>query len=91
MKKKTKTLMNKPVYLGLLILHLSKILMYEIFYDYLKPKYSEKVKLSHMDTYSFIFHVKNGWYLEKRFDPSNYDVDRPLPMKKKKRRKKQSA
>ena len=52
--------MNKPVYLGLLILHLSKILMYEIFYDYLKPKYSEKVKLSHMDTYSFIFHVKNG-------------------------------
>ena len=40
-----------------------------------------------MDTYSFIFHVKNGWYLEKRFDPSNYDVDRPLPMQKKKEEK----
>ena len=56
-------------------------------WDYLKPKYSEKVKLSYMDTYSFIFHVKNGWYLEKRFDPSNYDVDRPLPMQKKKEEK----
>ena len=47
--------MNKPVYLGLLILHLSKILMYEIFYDYLKPKYSEKVKLSYMDSTALFF------------------------------------
>ena len=34
--------MNKPVYLGLSILALSKILMYEIWYDYVKPKYGEK-------------------------------------------------
>ena len=37
--KKAETLMNKPVYLGLSILELSKILMYEFWYDYVKPKY----------------------------------------------------
>ena len=43
-KKKTQTLMNKAVYLGLLILQLSKILIYELSYDYVKPKYGEKPK-----------------------------------------------
>ena len=42
--------MNKPVYLGLSILELSKILMYEFWYDYVKPKYGEKAKLHYMDT-----------------------------------------
>ena len=42
--------MNKLVYLGLSILELSKTLMYEIWYDYVKPKYGEKVKLCYMDT-----------------------------------------
>ena len=37
--KKTKVKMNKPIYLGLLILEISKILMYEFWYDYMKPKY----------------------------------------------------
>ena len=45
--------MNKPVYLGLSILELSKILMYEFWYDYVKPKYFEKAKLCYMDTGSF--------------------------------------
>ena len=40
--KKTEILMNKPVYLGLSILELSKILMYEFWYDYVKPKYGKK-------------------------------------------------
>ena len=40
--KKTEILMNKPVYLGLAILELSKILMYEFWYDYVKPKYGKK-------------------------------------------------
>ena len=43
--KKTEILMNKPVHLGLSILELSKILMYEFWYDHVKPKYSQKVKL----------------------------------------------
>ena len=42
MKKKKQILMNKPVYLGLLITELSKIVMYGFLYDYAKPKYGEK-------------------------------------------------
>ena len=76
--------MNKPVYLGLSILSLSKTLMYEFWYDYLKPKYSENVKLCYIG--SFIVHMKiDDIYkdiskdVEKRFDTSNYEIDRPLP------------
>ena len=56
--EKTETLMNKPVYLGLSILELSKILMYEIWYDYVKPKYGKKAKLCYMDIDSFIVCIK---------------------------------
>ena len=56
--KKTEILMNKPVHLGLSMLELSKILMYEFWYDYVKPKYSEKAKLCYMDTDSFIVYIK---------------------------------
>ena len=42
--------MNKPICLGLSILELSKILMYEFWYDYVKLKYGEKAKLCYMDT-----------------------------------------
>ena len=51
-------LMNKPVYLALSILDLSKAVMYEFWYDYVKPKYGENAKLSYMITDSFIVHVK---------------------------------
>ena len=40
--KRTEVLMNKPVCLGLLKRQLSKILIYEFWHDYLKPKYDEK-------------------------------------------------
>ena len=56
--EKTEILMNKPVHLGLSMLELSKILMYEFWYDYVKPKYSEKAKLCYMDTDSFIVYIK---------------------------------
>ena len=56
--RKTQILMNKPVYLGLSILDLSKTLMYEFWYDYVKPKYGENAKLCYMDTDSFIVHLK---------------------------------
>ena len=48
-RKTIEILINKPVCLGLLILELSKILMYEFWYDYVKPKYVEKAKLYYMD------------------------------------------
>ena len=54
MKNKTQILMNKLVYLGLLILELSKIFMYEFCYDYVRAKYGEKTKLCFMDTDIFI-------------------------------------
>ena len=90
--KKTKVKMNKPIYLGLSILEISKILMYEFWYDYIKPKYDNKVQLCYMDTDSFIMNIKtNDFYediandVENRFDTSNYEVNRPLPMGKNKK------
>ena len=56
--KTTKVKMNKPVYLGFSILEISKTLMYELWYDYMKPKYGENVKLCYMDTGSFTMHIK---------------------------------
>ena len=55
--KKAEILVNKPVYLGLSILELSKILMYEFWCDYIKSKYDEKAKLCYMDTNSFIIFI----------------------------------
>ena len=52
--RKTQILINRLVYLALLILDLSKSLMYEFWYDYIKAKYGEKAKLCYMDTGSFI-------------------------------------
>ena len=88
--KKTKVKMNKPIYLGLSILEISKTLMYEFWYDYMKPKYNNDVKLCYMDTDSFIMNIKtNNFYkdisndVENRFDTSNYEVNRHLPTGKK--------
>ena len=56
--QKTQIIMNKPIYLGLSISDLSKTVIYEFWYDYVKPKYSENARLCHMDTDSFMVHVK---------------------------------
>ena len=80
--RKTQILMNKPVYLGLSILDLSKTVIYEFWYDYVKPKYGENAKLCYMDTDSFIVHVKTDDIykdiaedVETRFDTSNYESE----------------
>ena len=85
--KKVKVKMNKPIYLGMSILDISKIPMYEFWYDYLKPKYKENLQLCYMDTDSYIFGVKTkDWYkdisneIEKIFDTSN--IQRNIPIKK---------
>ena len=84
--------MNKPLYLGLSILEISKILMYKFWYDYMMPKYADNIKLCYMDTDSFIIHIKTEDFykdiaddVEKRFDTSNYEVNRPLPAGKNKK------
>ena len=51
-------IMNKPVFLGLLILKLSKIVMHEFWYDQIKTKYGEIAEFCYMDTGSFILHIK---------------------------------
>ena len=56
--KKTRVKMNKPLYLGMSILDISKTLMYEFWYDYLKPKYGDRVKLCYTNTDSFIIYIK---------------------------------
>ena len=56
--KKTKVKVNKPVYLEFSILEISKTLMYKFWYDYIKSKYGDNVKLCYMDTDSFIMHIK---------------------------------
>ena len=84
--KKTNVKMNKPVYLGLSILDISKTLMHEFWQDYIKPKYQDNAKLCYMDTDSFVIRVKTKDFYEdiandvkKWFGTSNYDVDRSLP------------
>ena len=75
MKKKTEILMNKSVYLGLAILELSKILMYEFWYDYEKPKYVEKAKLCYIDADNIIVYL----------DTSDYELDKQLSQRKNKK------
>ena len=81
--------MNKPVYLGVSILDISKTLMYELWYDYVKRKYKDKGKLCYTDTDSFVINISTEDFfeginndVERWFDISNYDKNdkRPFPM-----------
>ena len=87
--EKTKVKMNKPVYLGMSILDISKTIMHEFWYDYIKQKYQDNAKLSYKDTDSIIVHIKTEDFyrdiaddIEKWFDVSNYSKDdkRALPI-----------
>ena len=77
--------MNKPVYLGLSILEITKTLMYEFWCGYITPKYQSNAKLCYMDTDSSIIHTKTEDFYKdiaddiKRYDTPNYEADRPLP------------
>ena len=56
--------MTKPLYLGMSILDISKILMYKFWYDYISPKYGDKAKLCYTDTDSFIIYIKTEDFLK---------------------------
>ena len=85
---KIKVVMNKPVYLGQAILDLSKIVMYEFHYDYMKRKYSDKnLTLCYMDMDSLIYSIKTDDFykdiaedVKDRFDMSGYNSNRSLPV-----------
>ena len=85
--KKTKVKMNKPIYLGMSVLDISKTLMYGFWYDYIKPQYQDRTKLCYMDTDSFVIHSKTEDFykdiandVEKWFDISNYDENDKRPL-----------
>ena len=84
--QKIKVKMNKPVCLGMSILDISKTLMCEFWYNYVKPKYQDNAKLCYIYTDSFIMYIKtDDAYediandVEKWLDTSSYEVDKPLP------------
>ena len=90
--KRTQILMYKAVYLDLSVLEISKIVMYEFCYDYVKLEYGQKAKLCYMDTNSFIVYIKTediysdiAKDIETRFYTSNNELDRPLPKGKNKK------
>ena len=92
--KKVEVKMNKPIYLGQAILDINKTLMYEFWYDYIKPKYGDKARLCYMDTDSFVMDIKTEDFykdinndVDKWFDTPNYDKNdnRPLEIGKSKK------
>ena len=84
--KKTKVKLNKPIYLGPAVLDISKTLMFEFWYDYLKPMYGDKIRLCYTDTDSFIMHIKTEDFckdisadVDKWFGTSNFDKNDNRP------------
>ena len=84
---KIKVVMNKPVYLGQAILDLSKIVMYEFHYDYMKQKHPEELTLCYMDKDSLIYSIETDDFykdiaedVKDRFDTSGYNTNRPVPV-----------
>ena len=85
--KKTKIKMNKPLYLSMSILYISKMLMYKFWFDYFKPNYKDREKLCYTDTDSFIINfVTEDFFqgisndVEKWFDMSNYEKNDKRPL-----------
>ena len=86
--KKTKLYFNKPVYLGMIILNLSKSLMYDIHYNYIKTKYGDNAKLLFTDTDSLAYEIRTKDFYKdinpdivKRFDTSDYATNHPSRIK----------
>ena len=62
--KKIKVKMNKLVYLDFSILEISKTLMYEFWYDYVKPKYQSNAKLCYKDKIALLFIIKLRMFMK---------------------------
>ena len=84
--RKTQVLMDKPTMVQQARSDKSKELVYNFYYEYLKPKYKDKVKLLYMDTDSFVLEIETDDFfkdtkddLKEWFDTSNYHKDMVLP------------
>ena len=82
--RKTQIYFNKPIYLGMCILDLSKTLMYDFHYNYIKPKYGERAKRLFTDTDSLAYEIQtNDFYrdispdVHSKFDTSNFSKNHP--------------
>ena len=82
--RKTQIYFNKPVYLGMCILDLSKTLMYDFHYNYIKPKYTSKAKLLFTDTDSLAYEIQTEDFyrdissdVQAKFDTSNFSENHP--------------
>ena len=89
---KTKVTINRPVLSGLLILDINKIAINDYWYGCAKPKYGDSAKLCSTDMDSFIVPIKSkevyanlAGNVKARFNTSNYEAERPLPIRKNKK------
>ena len=82
--KKTELVFNKPVYLGMSILDMSKTLMYDFHYKYIKRKFSSKVNLLFTNTDSLCYEIETEDFfkyisddVQEKFDTSNFSPNHP--------------
>lgn len=80
---KTNILMDKPITVGMSVLDISKLTMYSFLYDFLKPKYGDKVQVVYTDTDSFILDIETpDFYEDVRNNAAMFDTsDYPWPNK----------
>ena len=80
--RKTSVVMDKPIVVGQAILNKIKVLMYKFYYDYLKPRYNDEVKLLYMDTDSFVLYIETEDFFEdiKNYIHDWYDTSKYLKL-----------
>lgn len=86
---RTNIVMDKPIAIGMAVLEISKVLMYDFFYNHLRPQYGENVEILYTDTDSFILEVKTDCFYSdmlknlNNYDTSNYPVNNEYKIPKK--------